>query len=195
MWILWLEWLGLALLVFWCIGAFKRLKRLRAHCKTAFAAVEAQFTQVIELLHNCARMQALKEQVAAVYVQHAQHALLPSADLLEAALQQAKQHPLRAEAIAALDSAWQGAQVAWQAYTQLCAQHSDVHAEHIQEWSQRWVQMHTLQSHTTAQFNAAVEDYNRAIAQFPACAIARISGHQSGRIFQKDAAPVVQSAA
>ena len=195
MWILWLEWLGLALLVFWCIGAFKRLKRLRAHCKTSCAAVQMQFTQVIELLRNCARMQALKEQVAAIYVQHAQHALVPSADLLEAALQQAKLHPLRAEAIAALDSAWQGAQVSWQAYAQLCAEESEVHAEHIQEWSQRWVQLQTLQSHSTAQFNAAVEDYNRAIAQLPACVIARLSGHQSGRTFQKDTAPVVQPTA
>ena len=195
MWILWLEWLGLALLVFWCIGALKRLKRLRTQCKTAFTAVEAQFTQVIELLRSCARMQALKEQVAAVYVQHAQHALLPSADLLEAALQQAKQQPMRPETIAALDSAWQGAQVSWQAYVQLCADQSEVHAEHIQEWSQRWVQLQTLLSHSTTQFNAAVDDYNQAIAQFPACAIARISGHQSGRTFQKDAALLVQPTA
>ena len=195
MWILWLEWVMLAVLVFWCLGALKRLKRLRTSCKHAFSGVDAQFVQVVELMRSCARMQALKEQVATIYTQHAQQSLLPSADLLENALQQARQHPMRRETIAALDSAWQGAQVAWQAYVQLSAGQSAVHAEHVQEWSQRWTQLDTLQTHSTAQFNTAVEDYNFAIAQFPACMIAPIIGHRSGRIFQKDAAPQVQPTA
>lgn len=195
MWILWLEWVMLAMLVFWCLGALKRLKRLRTSCKNAFAGVDTQFLQVIELMRSCARMQALKEQVVTIYTQHAQNSLLPSADLLEAAVQQARQHPLRRETIAALDSAWQGAQVAWQAYAQLSAEHSPVHAEHVQAWSQRWSQLYTLQVHSTAQFNAAVQDYNLAIAQFPACAIATVVGHRSGRTFQKDAARMVQSIA
>ena len=195
MWILSLQWLLLAVLVFWSLGAFKRLKRLRNHCKNAFAVVDVQFVEVIALLRSCARLQTLKEQVATVYVEHAQHALLPSADLLENALLQAKSNPLRPETIAALDSAWQGAQVAWQAYVKLCAGQSEVHDEHIQAWLQCWQQLQTLQTHSTAQFNAAVQDYNLAIAQFPACAIARISGHRSGRTFQKDAALLMQPAA
>ncbi len=92
MWILSLEWLVLAGLVFWVIGAFKRLKRLHAGSKQAFAAVETQFMQAVDLLRNCARVQELKERVSSVSQQHAHHALLPSADLLEAALQQAKSH-------------------------------------------------------------------------------------------------------
>lgn len=192
MWLLSLEWLLLAVSVFWALGAFKRLKRLRLQGGQAFAVVDGQFLQVIELLRSCARIQTLKEKVASVYVQQAHHALLPSADLLETALQQARQHPLKPESIAALDSAWQGAQVAWQAYTQLGQDLSPVHAEHIQEWSQRWQQLQTLQSHSTAQFNTAVQAYNAAIAQFPACAVARLGGHQAGRTFQKDAALQMQ---
>ena len=79
MWILTLEWLLLAFCVLWGIGAAKRLKRLRAQCKSAFATVEAQCAQVLDLQRSCARLQALKEQVTAVYVQHAQEVLLPSA--------------------------------------------------------------------------------------------------------------------
>lgn len=189
MWILSLEWLALAGLVFWVIGAFKRLKRLRAGSKQAFAAVEAQFMQAVDLLRNCARVQELKERVSSVSQQHAHHALLPSADLLEAALQQAKSHPLRPEVIAALDSAWQGAQVAWQAYVQQACGQDDAH---VQAQSQRWLQLMALQTHSTAQFNAAVQDYNRAIAQFPACVVARLSGLKAGRTFQKDAALLMQ---
>ena len=188
MWILSLEWLLLALAVFWVVGALKRLKRLRRQGRETFVAVDAQFVQLAELLRSCARMQSLKERVSSVYVQQAHHALLPCADLLESALQQARQHPLRPEAIAALDGAWQGAQVAWNAYVQLCGESESVHAGHIQEWSQRWLQLQTLQSHSTEQFNTSVHTYNRAIAQFPVCAIARVSGHRAGRTFHKDAA-------
>lgn len=188
MWILSLEWLLLALFVFWVMGAFKRLKRLRAASKKAFVSVDVQFTQVVELLRNCARVQSLKEKVASISDQHAHHALLPCADLLESALTQARQHPLQPEAIAALDGAWQGAQVAWQAYVQLSCGQADVLDAHVQEWSQRWTHWCTLQRHSTALFNTTVEDYNRAIDVFPACLIARISGLKAGRIFQKDAA-------
>ena len=192
MWILSLEWLMLAGLVFWVIGAFKRLKRLRTGSKQAFASVETQFMQVVDLLRNCARVQELKERVSSVSQQHAHHALLPSADLLEAALQQAKSHPLRPEVIAALDSAWQGAQAAWQAYVQLASGQDDAQDAHVQAQSQRWLQLMALQTHSTAQFNGAVQDYNRAIAQFPACVVARLSGLKAGRTFQKDAALLMQ---
>lgn len=192
MWILSLEWLLLALAVFWAVGAFKRLKRLRLQGKQAFAPVDAQLSQVVDLLRSCARMQSLKERVTSVYVEQAHHALMPCADLLESALQQARLHPLRPETIAALDAAWQGAQVAWQAYVQLGGDPSSVHAEHIQEWSQRWLHLQPLQNHSAAQFNLSVHTYNRAIAQFPACLIARVSGHRAARTFQKDAALLMQ---
>lgn len=192
MWILSLEWLLLALGVFWVIGAFKRLKRLRAAGKQAFASVEVQFTQVVELLRNCARVQALKEKMASIPGQHAHHALQPCADFLEAAVHQAKQQPLQPEAIAALDGAWQGAQVAWQAYVQLSTGQAQVLDDHVQEWSQRWEQLRTLQGHSAEQFNTAILHYNRAIAQFPACVIARLSGLHAGRTLQKDAALLMQ---
>lgn len=195
MWILSLEWLLLALGVFWVIGAFKRLKRLRAAGKQAFASVEVQLTQAVELLRNCARVQALKEKMASIpgqHALHAHHALQPCADFLEAAVQQAKQQPLQPEAIAALDGAWQGAQVAWQAYVQLSTGQAQVVDDHVQEWSQRWEQLCTLQGHSAEQFNTAILHYNRAIAQFPACVIARLSGLHAGRTLQKDAALLMQ---
>lgn len=195
MWIVSLEWLCLAVTVFWVIGAFKRLQRLRQESKQAFAAVDAQLMQTIDWLRSCARLRTLKERVSGVPIAHAQHALLPSADLLEGALLQAKQHPLQAETIAALDSTWQSAQVAWLAYMQLSQGQADAHDEQLQEWSLRWQQLTTLHLHSTAQFNAAVNDYNHAIAQFPACVIARLSGLKSARTFQKDAALLMQSSA
>lgn len=195
MWILSLELLLLAVLVFWCIGAFKRIKRLKNHYTQAFAPVQEQFVQIVEMMRNCARMQLLKEQVAGVFVPHAPQALLSSADVLESAVEQPGKRSIRPESVAALDVAWQSAQVAWQAYVQQCADKSEMHTEHVQEWSQRWQQLHTLQMHSLAQFNDAMAHYNQSIAQAPTCVVARLSGYRPGRSFQKDAALLMQPTA
>ena len=195
MWILSLEWLLLAVLVFWVTGAVKRLKRLRASAKQAFVPVGGQLVQSIELLRNCARVQDLKDKVSGGVVPQTHHALAPSADLLERALEQAQHQPLKSEAIAALDAAWQGAQVAWQAYAQMSEGALSVPDEQMQEWTQRWQQLVALHQHTASQFNAAVQTYNRGITQFPACVVARISGLKAGRTFEKDAALKMQPSA
>ena len=195
MWILSLEWLLLAVLVFWVTGAVKRLKRLRIGAKQAFMLVGEQLSQSIELLRNCARVQDLKDKVNGGVVPQAHHALVPSADLLASALEQAQQHPLKSEAIAALEAAWQGAQVTWQAYAQMAMGSADAPDAQVQEWGQRWQHLITLHHHGAAQFNAAVQNYNRGIAQFPACVVARISGLKAGRTFQKDAALPMQPSA
>ena len=195
MWILSFELLLLAVLVFWSIGAFKRIKRLKNHCAQAYEPLHAQFVQIVEMMRNCARLQTLKEQVAGVFVPHAPQALLSSADVLEAAAEQPGKRSIRPEYVAALDVAWQSAQVAWQAYVQQCSGKSEMHAEHVQEWSQRWQQLHTLQMHSIAQFNAAMTHYNQSIAQVPTCVVARLSGFRPGRSFQKDAALLMQPTA
>lgn len=195
MWILSLEWLLLAVLVFWVTGAVKRLKRLRASAKQAFVPVGDQLAQSIELLRNCARVQDLKDKVSGGVVPQTHHALAPSADLLERALEQAQHQPLKSEAIAALEAAWLGAQVAWQAYAQMSEGVLSVPDEQVQEWAQRWQQLVALHQHTATQFNAAVQTYNRGITQFPACVVARISGLKAGRTFEKDVALQMQPSA
>ena len=195
MWMLSLEWLFLAVLVFWVAGALKRLKRLRQESKQAFAAVDAQCVQAIEWLRHCARRQMLKDKVAGAPVEDFSHALLPSADVLQEVLLQARQHPLQPASMAALESTWRGAQVAWQGYIQLSSGASGVTDDQLQEWSLHWQQLTTLLHHSTDQFNVAVHDYNSAIAQFPACVIARLSGLKPARTFQKDAALQMQPTA
>jgi LemA protein len=188
MWILSLEWLLLAVLVFWSIGALKRLKRLRVQGKKAFEPVDAHFTLVLALLRECGP--EVTEDPS--FLRHARSALLPSADLLDAALQQARQHPLRPEVIASLDSTWQSLQVAWRAYAQLSESTQACAPADAQAWTLRWQELDILCCHSMAQFNTAVLHYNQAIAQIPVCVVARIFGFKPGRIFQKDAALLMQ---
>jgi LemA protein len=194
MWMLSLEWLLLAVGVFWLIGARKRLKRLRQAHKLAFTAVDVQCVQAIELLRSSARVQSLKDKVAGGAIAHSPQAVLLSADALEACVLQARNQPLRPHTTASLQTAWQAMQMAWHAYLQVLAA-DPAHAEQQQEWSTRWQSLLATHDHSTAQFNAAVHDYNRAIAQFPACALARISGLRTARTFEKDAALQMQPSA
>lgn len=198
MWTWTLAWLTLALLVFWATGARKRLRRLRLAVGHSLIAVNAHLLQLLEVLRSCTRVQALKEKVASVAVdgaQDAEQALQRAAQQLEVALLHAQQHSVQADAIVALEGAWQEVQSAWQHYVQQSQGHTAIHDAHIEEWSQRWQQAMTVLDHSAEQFNAAVHAYNGAIAQFPASVIARISGLQPGRPFQKDAAPSARTSA
>lgn len=198
MWMLSLEWLCMAVLVFWVVGAAKRLRRLRAQAKQAFVEVDEHLLQLVQLLRSRAQDVPAECDLQGdlpcnVPVQHARHALLPCAELLHTALLQARQHPLLPEAVAALEGAWQSAQVAWQAYMQLYGETAT--QPPVQAWGEQWTQLNTLHYRSTERFNTAVQDYNQAIAQFPACAVARCGGLRAGRIFQKDAAWQMQPTA
>lgn len=194
MWMLSLEWLLLAVGVFWVMGASKRLKRLRLAHKHAWVEVDARCVQAIELLRSSARMQSLKDKVAGGAVAHSPQAVLLSADALEAAVLEARMQPLRPQTTASMQAAWHAMYMAWQAYLDELLTDS-VHAEQAQEWTTRWQTLLARHDHSTAQFNAAVHDYNRAIAQFPACVLARISGLRKARSFDKDAALQMQPSA
>ena len=56
-----LSWTVAAGLLFWAVGAYNRLMRLRAEAHTAFAAVEAEFTKHVEPVYTICMLH--KEQV------------------------------------------------------------------------------------------------------------------------------------
>src|SRR5438874_11375773 len=45
-------WVFAAVLLFWAVGAYNRLMRLRAEANSAFAAVEAQLVRHVELVRS-----------------------------------------------------------------------------------------------------------------------------------------------
>lgn len=189
MWIVSLEWLLLALAVFWAMGAYKRLMRLRAACRKAFVPVEDSLRHLLSMLREFAESECSAGEAA----QHARAALQPTADLLEMALLQAKAQPLQAESIAGLDSSWRSTQVAWQAYVQvqesaIAAQGGESADSALSPWSRRWQQLVMVQQHNSHQFNTAVTAYNQALTQLPASLLAKLLGLQPARAFQKDAA-------
>lgn len=127
MWSLSLEWMLLALLVFWAVGAYNRLARLRSHCVQQFGVLDAHLGQWHAML------QAFEAQHPAADAQtpaltHARAALSQTATQLQAALADARGRPLRDTALASLEHACGALDVAWQAMVKMAGDSAEAEA-------------------------------------------------------------------
>lgn len=120
MWSLSLEWMLLALIVFWAVGAYNRLARLRSNCVQQFGVLDAHLGQWHAML------QAFEAQHPPADAQtpaltHARAALSQTAAQLQAALADARGRPLRDTALASLEHACTALDVAWQAMLKMAS--------------------------------------------------------------------------
>ena len=162
------------LLLFWAVGAYQRLLRLRAAAHQAFGALDAYLVRQQALLAECeaAHAQASGAPAAAL-------AALQAASIQwGAALALARARPLSPEAVATLGAGQRTLVAAWQAL--LRAREDEDGPAAIASWRQRW---DTCQAHNglaQQQFNDAVTQYNAAIAQWPARLLALLLGLRPG---------------
>ncbi len=172
-----LAWLVPAILLFWCVGAYNRLVRLRADVKTAFASVETELLRHVQLAQDLPQddddlarftgQKPLWTQVRAATVQ------------LTSSLASARARPLDPQGIAALQSAGEVLAMAWER-----AEREDAHdlaGPRLPEAvsASRAQLVRQVQSAAEA-FNAAVTRYNQAIHQFPAVLLAWVFGFKAG---------------
>lgn len=174
-----LSWTIAAVLLFWAVGAYNRLMRLRAEAHTAFAAVEAEFTRQVELVSKHLPG-AEFTQPAALEVESTFWAgLQGAARQFAASLAAVRSRPLDASRMAALNAACDVLVAAWET-----AQRDEAHDlagprlpdSLLARRSQLVAQTHAA----IEQFNAAVARYNEAIAQFPAVLLAWLFGFEPG---------------
>ncbi len=172
-----LAWLVPAILLFWCVGAYNRLVRLRAEVKSAFANVEVELLRHIQLAQDLprddddlARFTGPRPLWTPVHAATAQ---------LTSSLASARARPLDPQGIAALQSAGQVLGMAWER-----AEREDAHdlaGSRLPESVSATRAQVVLQVQAAAQqFNAAVNRYNQAIAQFPAVLLAWVFGFKAG---------------
>ena len=191
MWSLSLEWMLLALLVFWAVGAYNRLARLRSGCVQQFGALDAHLGQWHAMLQAFEAQPKAEGQSPALV--HAQAALHQTAAQLQAALVEARGRPLRETALASLEHACSALDVAWQAMTKVAVDTSAAGTgaappdapspdpDPLQPWQQRWTEHQVRNRLGLQQFNAAAERYNAAIAQYPARLLAWLLGFRPVR--------------
>ncbi len=174
-----LAWSVVAILVFWAVGAYNRLIRLRAEVNTSFTEVQGQLEQQARLVDSILPAdprEAFDEDLA--FLAQIQAASAQLAACLDAA----RPRPLDHERLAAIASASQVLTRAWEraeredlhdlAGPQLPASLTDTRARLGRETAA-----------AVAQFDGAVDRYNQAIEQFPALLLASVFSFKPGLRF------------
>lgn len=149
-----------ALLLFWAVGAYNRLVRLRAAAIQAFTSMDERLRLYIGLIQTG--------------LQHPQagapggllSGLLASVDQFETSLKVARLKPLDEPSIGALVMALQALNDNWE---HLRGEPPDLAGAPLPEALQlQWQQIAEQVEEVRAQFNQCVQDYNQAIRLFPA---------------------------
>lgn len=162
-----------ALLLFWSVGAYNRLVRLRGQAVRTFGPLALLLQRYSELLPGTASADSQtpsSDAWSGLYGAHAQFA---------ASLAVARSRPLDAAAIAALGAADQVLQMAW---SRITTEGQEADGQTLMEATpQKWAEIRQHAEHTKPEFALAVQHYNQAIAQFPALLLAWLFGFRPAR--------------
>mgnify|MGYP000846202250 CR=1 FL=1 len=175
-------WLSLAVLIFWALGAYNRMVRLRAAVISTFGGVENRLNHALALVAERVSLQGATLDAPAEggpdaaprpSEQELVEGLRGAATQLEVALRVARRSPLDALSVAAMRTASATLQTAWE---RLQAEPPPAElAPNQRAWEDHW----QATREAVATFNESVHGYNRAIAQFPAGVLAYFFGFRA----------------
>ena len=171
-------WTLAAVLLFWSVGAYNRLMRLRGDAKSSFAQLDTELAKQVQLV----RHQLPEPDTAHTHDEDATlwNALHGAASQFAASLAAARNKPLEPDGIAALSAAQDVLAMAWER-----AERDDAHDlagprlpdSVIASRAQLSMQARAAGDH----FDQAVGRYNAAIAEFPAVLLAWLFGFKPSR--------------
>ena len=165
----------LAVALFWSVGAYNRLMRLRALALAAFSALDRHLGHYVVLVDEhlkAASGLALAQAVAAprsAGPATAWAGLQGASTQFEASLRVARKQVLDAGAMAALQTAHATLQMSWARVQEEGRDYQDLLSP---KGRQQWTENARLATHAVAGFNHAVLAYNAAVTQFPALVLA-----------------------
>ncbi|ADX48328.1 hypothetical protein Acav_4445 [Paracidovorax avenae ATCC 19860] len=194
-------WIFLAVLLFWAVGAYNRLVRLRSAAIQAFGGLDVHFVRITGMLgeYEAAQSPALPAQ------SEVRTALWAATTQFGACLAVARARPLDGGAAAALAAAREVLRTAWAAAVRAAreprepsegaAGPGDGEAsgpdsppavaapgeDALALWETRWQELWAHAALATGQFNDAVGSYNGAIRQFPARLLAWLFGFHAAQ--------------
>jgi LemA protein len=166
-------WVLLAVLLFWTVGAYKRLLRIRAQIQEAFEPLGTEFGQFVVLVQDNFSHTVDPAGPPA-------HAGLVGAALqFELSLKAARSNALDNLAIQALDTAYQALCTSW---VRVQEEPPDLAGATIPEaLHEQWTALTLQVDSARFEFNQRVLAYNRAITQFPARHLARLMRLQAAQ--------------
>lgn len=168
-------WLVVAIGVFWALGAYNRLVRLRAQVKQRFGPLEAVLLNYQELVQHAVTAATQAPQLwdglpGAELGQSHWTRLQVAAGLSTVAIARMQSHTLEEDSARGLHDAAAELQDAWAALT-----HPDVYYINMPEsLKQRWLELDLLVQPELNRFNEAIAEYNLAISQYPAALLAAL---------------------
>ena len=167
----WLLWGMLILTVFWAVGAYNRLVRLRARSKMAFTHLDAQWSKHLTLVQSSIP----DEGTTSADGTEALWVTLQSAHAqLQTALIACRPNPLHVDHVMALQASTGVMVAAWESAVR--EGHDLAGAILPEKLVTEWQQLLQQTMDTQALFNVAITDYNAAIGQFPAMILASLFG-------------------
>ncbi len=175
-------WFALGVLLFWSVGAYNRMVRLRSATLEAFATLDAQLMRLVGLLQSSLPAAAAPSAVAQDLCGDGSSlwdGLQSAVSQFTASLAAARAHPLDRDAMAALSAAQGVLAMAWQ---RLQHETHDLAGSAVPETLQvQWEQLALPARVASEHFNLAVARYNEAIDQFPALLLAWLFGFKAAR--------------
>ena len=178
---MWTSWLLLALLLFWAVGAYNRLVRLRSAAIQAFGGLDAHMVRLIALTGEYEAARGADE-TAGTGPQDAHAALWAAATQFGASLAVLRARPLDVHAAEALTAAARVLDTAWQAALREAGWSGEGAAPpSLAPWVQRRGQLALHSASARQQFNDAALQYNAAVAQFPANLLAWLFGFKKAQ--------------
>ncbi|MBE7366788.1 LemA family protein [Ramlibacter pallidus] len=175
-----LPWIVAAVALFWAVGAYNRLVRLRSEAKSAFGALETELLKQVQLVQACIPPEDEQQDSQFSGGSAFWGGLQGAGAQLAASLAAAKVKPLDPERIAALGAAQEVLGTAWER-----AERDDAHdlagPRLPENTSSERVQLVRMAQAATEQFNQAVTRYNEGIGQFPAILLAWLFGFEPAR--------------
>jgi len=163
----------LAMLLFWAVGAYNRLVRLKNMIANAFAQIDVQLKRRYDLVPNLV-------EAAKKYLQHEQatlEAVTSARNRARSASDALRGRPGKADAVLALAAAEQALDGSLGRLFAVAEAYPDLKADQtIRELSEELTSTENKVGFARQAYNDAVLDYNNAQAQFPALLVARTFG-------------------
>jgi len=170
-----------AMLVFWAVGAYNRLVRLKNTIANAFGQIDVQLKRRYDLIPNLV-------EAARKYLAHEQttlEAVIAARNQARNASDKAASRPGKADAIIALAAAEQTLDSSLGRLFALAEAYPDLKADQtIQGLSEELTSTENKVGFARQAYNDAVLDYNNAQGQFPALLVARLFGFAPSAMLQ-----------
>ncbi len=172
---------ALAVLVFWTVGAYNRLIRLKNAIANAFGQIDVQLKRRYDLIPNLV-------EAAKKYLQHERdtlEAVIAARNHARNASDAVRSRPANAEAVVALSAAEQALDGSMGRLFAIAEAYPELKAdETIQGLSEELTSTENKVTFARQAYNDAVLDYNNAQGQFPAVLVARLFGFTPSAMLQ-----------